>query len=308
MKIALRISVESYRGTREGVPRLLDLLNRLKVGASFMFSLGPDHTGRSIAQGFSQASMYRANHQKVIAHYGTSTLLYGTVLPAPEIGRRCSKVMLDTQAAGFETAIHCWNHRRWQHQIANASASWTASEMNRAYRRYSEIFGGDCRGHGAPSWQMNIHALRLTQRLGYRWASDCRGSHPFVPVWNGELIHCPQLPTTLPTLEELIGNDGITSDNVHQHLMNLTASAQPTGHVFAIRADPHDSRNEASLGNLLSGWLDQGHEVCSLNDLRDSMDFATLPRHELTFRTVPGRAGLLLTQGEEFLSTWKDAA
>jgi hypothetical protein len=123
---------------------------------------------------------------------------------------------------------------------------------------------------------MNIHALRLTQRLGYRWASDCRGSHPFVPVWNGELIHCPQLPTTLPTLEELIGNDGITSDNVHQHLMNLTASAQPTGHVFAIRADPQD--------------------------------FATLPRHELTFRTVPGRAGLLLTQGEEFLSTWKDAA
>ena len=58
-----------------------------------------------------------------------------------------------------------------------------------------------------------------TQRLGFDYCSDTRGTHPFIPMWNAEIIACPQLPTTLPTLDELIGVGGITPDNVAQHLL-----------------------------------------------------------------------------------------
>lgn len=48
MKLALKIDVDTYRGTREGVPRLLDMLKKHNAQATFLFSLGPDHTGRAI--------------------------------------------------------------------------------------------------------------------------------------------------------------------------------------------------------------------------------------------------------------------
>ena len=66
--------------------------------------------------------------------------------------------------------------------------------MQRACDRYTEIFGTAPLTHGAAGWQMNVHALRLTQRLGFEYCSDGRGTHPHLPVWNAELIRCPQLP------------------------------------------------------------------------------------------------------------------
>ena len=52
MKIALKIDVDTYRGTRIGVPRLMEMLKARNAGASFLFSLGPDHTGRAVTRVF----------------------------------------------------------------------------------------------------------------------------------------------------------------------------------------------------------------------------------------------------------------
>ena len=113
------------------------------------------------------------------------TLMYGTVLPGPDIGRRAGDVMRATRDAGFETGIHCWDHVRWQDGVAAANAAWTLTDMQRACDRYQEVFGTRPLVHGAAGWQMNVHALRLTQRLGFEYCSDGRGTHPHLPVWNG---------------------------------------------------------------------------------------------------------------------------
>src|SRR5216117_722180 len=52
MKLALKVDVDTYRGTRRGVPRLVELLKKHGAGATFLFSLGPDHTGRAIKRVF----------------------------------------------------------------------------------------------------------------------------------------------------------------------------------------------------------------------------------------------------------------
>jgi undecaprenyl phosphate-alpha-L-ara4FN deformylase len=48
--------------------------------------------------------------------------------------------------------------------------------------------------------------------------------------------------------------------------------------------------------------------MVSLGRMRDALDPALLPRHEIVRGEIPGRSGSLLLQGEEFLSTWKEAA
>ena len=311
-KLALKIDVDTWRGTLQGVPRLVEILRRHRAGASFLFSLGPDHTGRAIKRVFRPGFMKKVQRTSVVAHYGIKTLMYGTLLPGPDIGRRGADIMRATRDAGFETAIHCWDHVKWQDGVDKANATWTEIEMRRAHERYVEIFGNEAPGHGAAGWQMNPHALRLTQRLGYRWASDCRGTHPFIPVWNAEIVTCPQLPTTLPTLDELVGTDDLTPDNVHLHLLRLTAQgatgAKRRDHVFTLHAELEGLKFGDTLERLLTGWREQGYEMVSLGKMRDALDPALLPRHEMVRGEIPGRAGSLLLQGEEFLSTWKEAA
>ena len=43
-KIALKVDVDTLRGTKEGVPNLARTLARFGLKATFLFSLGPDHT------------------------------------------------------------------------------------------------------------------------------------------------------------------------------------------------------------------------------------------------------------------------
>ena len=301
--IALKIDVDTYRGTLEGVPRLVDVLRRNRAGASFLFSLGPDHTGRAIKRALRPGFMKKVSRTSVVEHYGLRTLMYGTPLPGPDIGLRCGDILRGVQEAGFETGIHCWDHVKWQDNVERADAGWTGEQMRLAVDRYAEVFGAPARVHGAAGWQMNAQALRLTQRLGFTHASDTRGTHPFMPVQNGEIVLCPQLPTTLPTLDELIGIDGTTVDNVHEKLLALTAPHPAHGsHVYTLHAELEGMKLAPVFERLLTAWREQGYDLVALRDLAESLDLARMPRHEIVRGEIAGRSGTLMLQGPEFLA------
>ena len=292
-QLALKIDVDTYRGTREGVPRLVEALQRHHAQATFFFSLGPDHTGRAIKRVFRPGFLGKVSRTSVVEHYGIKTLLYGTLLPAPDIGRKCAGIMRMVQVAGFEVGIHCYDHIRWQDHVANKDAEWTRRELQLAVDRYAEIFGEAPHSHAAAGWQMNRHAFRLMQRLGFEYSSDTRGTHPFIPTWQAEIIACPQLPTTLPTLDELMNRDGISPDNIAQHILGLTAAPSATGHVFTLHAELEGGKWLPIFEQLLQGWQAQGYELVSLRQYLQGLDVGALPRHEVVMREVEGRVGTL---------------
>ncbi len=302
MKLALKIDVDTYRGTREGVPRLIDVLAKHQARATFLFSLGPDHTGRAIKRVFRPGFMKKVSRTSVLEHYGLKTLLYGTLLPGPDIGDRCADILRQVRDSGFEVGIHTWDHIKWQDHVARRDARWTGEEMGAAYLRYSEIFGERARTHGAAGWQMNVHALRLTQRLGFDYCSDTRGRCPFIPIYRGEIIACPQLPTTLPTLDELIGVGDVSADNVASHLLRLSEDPAATGHVYTLHAELEGMKLLPAFETLLAGWKAMGYELIATRELFESLDVRALPRHELIMGEVPGRSGTLAVQGREFLA------
>lgn len=300
MKLALKIDVDTYRGTRDAVPQLMKILTRHRVRATFLFSLGPDHTGRAIRRAFRPGFLGKVSRTSVVSHYGLATLLYGTLLPGPDIGRRCADVMRAVRAEGFEAGIHTYDHVEWQDRAPSAGPEWTEHEMRRAYDRFEQIFGEPAQTHGAAGWQMNPHAYRLTRQLGFRYCSDTRGSFPFIPVCAGEVINCPQLPTTLPTLDEVIGVDGVTAGNVAMRLLGLTAKPARNGHVYTLHAELEGHRLAAVFDQLLSGWRAQGYELVSLREYAQGIDFARLPRHVVIDGAIPGRSGTVAMQGPEF--------
>lgn len=299
-RLALKINVDTYHGTLRGVPALVELLHKHQARATFLFALGPDHAGRAIKRIFRPGFMKRRKRTSVIEHYGLLTLMYGTLLPGPDIGKRCADVLRRVRDAGFEVGIHCWDHVRWQDGITTADNNWVEAEMGKACGRFEEIFAEKPKTHGAAGWQMNRHALRLTQRNGFTYSSDGRGAFPFVPVIDGEIVACPQLPTTLPTLDELIGVDNLTTANVAEHLLQLTATVS-TDQIFTLHAEREGMKRIAILDKLLTGWKEQGFELVATRDIYAALELKNLPRHEVLFSEIPGRSGRLFVQGPEFL-------
>jgi peptidoglycan/xylan/chitin deacetylase (PgdA/CDA1 family) len=302
VNIALKVDVDTYRGTREGVPRLVELLKRHGAGATFLFSLGPDHTGRALKRVFRRGFLSKVRRTSVLSHYGVPTLLYGTLLPGPDIGRRCADIMRRVRDEGFEVGIHTYDHVRWQDHVADEDADWTRRQMELACGRFRDIFGSDPKVHGAAGWRMNRHAYRLTQMLGFGYCSDTRGTRPFVPVYQAEIIACPQLPTTLPTLDEIIGMGGVAVDNVAEHLFERSRDTPPSGHVFTLHAELEGMKLAPVLERLLDGWHVMGYNLVSLREYFESLPNKNLPRHETVVGEVPGRTGTLAVQGPEFLA------
>lgn len=296
MHIALKVDVDTYRGTLEGVPALLRLFDEYQVRATFLFSLGPDHTGRALRRVFRPGFLRKVRRTSVASNYGLKTLLYGTLLPGPHIGRKAGDVMRAVAEAGHEVGIHCYDHVRWQDFVAHKDAAWTRRELERAAEAFQQVFGRPALVHGAAGWQLNPHLLALEQEMGFRYASDVRGKSIFYPELQGVVSRCPQIPTTLPTLDELIGRDGVTEENVHEYVYSASLHLLPQGHVYTLHAELEGMRLLPVMEKLLVMWKSFEGEVCALEDTFNAIDQDAIPTHHIGWCEIEGRSGHLAMQ------------
>ena len=287
-RIALKIDVDTYPGARYGVPALSDQLQRHQAGATFFFTLGPDYSGCE-------------NRQSPARYYPFQSRLYGRYWPAPEIGKACADILRGVAAAGFEIGIHGWNRVFWERKIGEKNVQWAENDLFRACARYAELFSNKPQAHAAPGWLTLRHTLRLTQRLGLSYASDSRGCHPYIPVIDGEIVACPQIPTTLPTLDEILAVEpGYTPEQAADRIVQLSL-AIPGDHVVTLRAELEGVKFASQTERMLSAWREAGCELVALRDLRAGLELDELPRHTVLFSNVPGRSGERMTQGPRFL-------
>jgi peptidoglycan/xylan/chitin deacetylase (PgdA/CDA1 family) len=309
--LTLKIDVDTWRGTREGVPNLVRLLQRHNANATFLFSLGPDHTGWALRRAFRPGFFSKVSRTSVVEHYGVKTLMYGVLLPAPDIGRACAAEMRAVQDAGFECGIHTWDHVVWQDNVRKRDAAWTARQMQQSHDRFTEIFGRKPLTHGAAGWQMNEHAFARLDAFGMAYASDGRamltengaladpsaGPHRLTVA--GNPLSCIQLPTTLPTLDEMLGRSmaGVTVNlaNIAATLLKLTET--PRDHVFTLHAELEGQKLAPIFEQLLQGWRAQGYDFGSMSDYHQKVKNDTLPAYPVRWAELPGRSGELIASG-----------
>jgi len=294
--IALKVDIDTYRGTREGAIRLADLLERLAVPATFLFSLGPDNTGRAIRRAFRRGFLGKVKRTSVLEHYGLKTLLYGVLLPGPHIGRGCREQMREIARRGFEVGVHTWDHVRWQDGVSRASEEWTRRELTLARDQFLEIFGRAPLVHGAAGWQVNRYVPALEAELGFRYASDTRGREPFLPLLENGTAAVPQLPTTLPTLDELIGRPDLGGVDPVEHLLAASETEEARAHVFTLHAELEGGKYLPSFERLVREWQRRGAQLTDLATYAGSLDVAGLPRRRIVAGSVDGRSGKLAMQ------------
>jgi undecaprenyl phosphate-alpha-L-ara4FN deformylase len=299
-RIGLKVDVDTLRGTREGVPRLSALFKKLHIDATFYFSVGPDHTGRAMRRVFRKGFAQKVARTSVLKHYGLKTLMYGVLLPGPDIGREAGAIMRSVHEGGFEVGLHTFDHVRWQDYVAVAPEAWTRVEFERGMNAFKRVFGFYPKSHAAAGWQINAHALELEREYGLHYASDTRGYEPFWPLLKGERSTCPQLPTTLPTFDELLGREGIDESNIASAVFGLSEKSAGSGadglQVFTLHAELEGMLLLDAFEALLTKWLAAGAKIVRMAAIRDLAVQRPLPDQTVIMGEVPGRSGSLAIQ------------
>jgi peptidoglycan/xylan/chitin deacetylase (PgdA/CDA1 family) len=103
------------------------------------------------------------------------------------------------------------------------------------------------------------------------------------------------MPTTLPTLDEVLGVDGVDESNVAAHVLRHTAD-NPHDQVFTLHAELEGQKLAPVFEQLLAGWRAQGHTFATMGDYHAALDRASLPTYPVTWGEIPGRAGELIVQ------------
>lgn len=293
-RLAIKIDVDTDRGTRDGVLPLAEICRRHKVPAVFLFSLGPDNMGKSIYRIFQPGFFRKITRTRVVSNYGLKTLLNGTLLPAPHLGRRYRDIMRAVRDQGFEAGVHCYDHYRWQNHVQRFSLAETRAEFGRAVAEFERIFGEAPRLAGAPGWQCTPHSLAVYDEARLVCASDTRGQGIFLPAMGGQTFRTPQIATTLPTLDELLGRPEFPEEKLVDHYLELIRAGGD--HVLTIHAELEGLhygrhfeellRRAAAMGVTFYSWRQKAAET------------PQPPVCEIRLAELPGRAGLLAVQGE----------
>jgi peptidoglycan/xylan/chitin deacetylase (PgdA/CDA1 family) len=296
-RLALKIDIDTDRGTREGVPNLVADLQEFQVPACFLFSLGPDQTGRAITRVLRPGFFRKVSRTSVVELYGIRTLLNGTLLPAPHIGRRNAEVIRGVRAAGFEVGIHCYNHYRWQDYLATMSAAEVGDEFDAARAEFRRIFGVEPHAAGAAGWQSNPLSRELYERAQLLYGSDTRGAHPFFPRIGERVFSTLEIPTTLPTLDELMGRPEFPDREIPRHYQ--TSLHAERVNVFTLHAEIEGMGRRKLFRELIQVWKERAVHFIRLDDYARELlrDRASIPVCEQALAPIDGRSGLVATQG-----------
>lgn len=220
IKAGLRIDVDTLRGTRIGVRNLLQVLHKNRIKATFFFSAGPDNMGRHLRRLIRPAFLIKMLRSNAAKLYGWDIILRGTLWPGPIIGNHCAIVIQQTADAGHEIGLHAWDHHRWQVNIANMKSEEIHSELMKGKAMLEHIVAKPVLSTAVPGWRCTDTVLEEKEKFDFLYNSDCRGHSIFFPEINGMQVTQPQVPVTLPTYDELIGRNGLTSENYNEFLLS----------------------------------------------------------------------------------------
>lgn len=294
-RLAIKIDVDTDRGTREGIAPLARALEKHKIRGTFLFSLGPDNTGRAIKRVFRPGFFAKVSRTSVVKVYGLRTLMNGVLLPGPDIAKRNANMMRAVALSGHETGIHCWDHVLWQDKLATMSLERTRHEFAKAREAYVRVFGHAARTAGSAGWQADAKSLEAYDEARLDYASDARGTAPFIPRVGDKVFRTIQIPTTLPTLDELLGRPEYPeSQLVDRYLGWLKPGALNT---LTVHAELEGMRYAGWFETLLAAAAARDVEFVNLAEEAAKLDPATLPVAELIQGTVDGRSGTMAVQG-----------
>ncbi|MSR29128.1 MAG: 4-deoxy-4-formamido-L-arabinose-phosphoundecaprenol deformylase [Phycisphaerales bacterium] len=288
MSIGLRIDVDTFRGTRDGIPKLLRILSKRDIQATWYMTLGPDNMGRHLRRMLRPSFALKMVRSGAPSLYGWDIILRGTIWPGQVISEHLATTLRKPADAGHEVGVHAWDHHRWQVGIDSLSDTELDAELARACEAFVAVYGREASTAAAPGWRCTQRVLGLHSSMSLKYRSDCRGpARAFRPRVAGHAIDQPQIPVDLPTYDE--GFAGSSRSDASWNDLLLARIGDDKPHVLTIHAESEGGSKASVFEEFLDRALASGHFFEPLRDW--------LARHppsgegSIVKGTVPGREG-----------------
>jgi undecaprenyl phosphate-alpha-L-ara4FN deformylase len=298
VRLGLKVDVDTLGGLTKGVPALLEILSARDIRASFFVALGPDNSGRAVFRVFRQQGfLEKMLRTRAPSVYGFPTMLYGTLLPAPMIGAAAPGVLPHLAAAGHEVGLHGYDHVRWHDRLLTMTRKEVDQEIRQAQAAFAHILGAPATSFAAPGWQASETSRAALAAAGFFFASDTRGSEPFFPRFGAWISPLLEIPTTLPTLDELLGLSDCTVEEFYALILARLKSGTPQ--VLTIHAELEGGPFRQAFAGFLDLCLARGVTFFRLADWAQKIlqQQKNIPAAPIFQGRLPGRAGTVSRQG-----------
>ena len=270
MSMGLKIDLFTRKGLQETLPALLELLNECQLKATFFPALGPDPA--------------------------RTAGLFGELLGQErDLDIESKYALLSIQEQGHELGATAYDVDQWRRHILQRDAAWTREQLQAGVLAFEELFDERPRAVAVPDFLMNADTPLLEAEFGFDYGCDTRGLSPYFPVSAAGSSCCPQIPVTLPRIEEAVAA-GEPLDEVHQYLFMESQKLLRPGHLFNFTLD--DAAHLRVLENLIVMWMGSERELVPVRQLLEQVEREDIPLHQAGLIKLGDSGPVYAAQGE----------
>ncbi|MCX6749288.1 MAG: polysaccharide deacetylase family protein [Candidatus Pacearchaeota archaeon] len=169
---ALRIDLESFKGIKKGLPKILDLLKKYRIKASFYIPMGGESNILELIRYRKELSNATERKIKVLSKIEMLRM----VLFPKDFVRENQKILRRIILEGHELGIHGWKHRAWTRGLEEININ---KHLDLAINKYKKIFGVYPDSFAAPAFNTNKKVIEILDRKKILVISDLEGEKPF---------------------------------------------------------------------------------------------------------------------------------
>lgn len=164
----LRVDLESYRGIKEGIPKLLDLLKKYDIKASFYLVMGGESNIFDILK---YRGKMTSSDERKIKIWPIKDKIRMVLFPKDFVKSNLD-ILQRIIKEGHELGIHAWKHREWTRGLNRINIE---KSINKSIKKYIKLFNKKPISFASPGFNTNETVLNVLERKGIRFISDFPG-------------------------------------------------------------------------------------------------------------------------------------
>ena len=287
--IGLKTVVDTRRALEEGVRPLLDIYGANSALSSFFMACGNDSRGESFLSLLDPSFHSENSRTQKVRREGFKTAYSGLLSPPRPVSGGLSEAASEIIRKGHDAGLYGFSPAKWKSAVSSRNEDAVALNYERGLSEFEDLLRIRARSFAAPFFLCSNATILLQENFAFDFASDCRGTDPFLPVIDPRVMKTPQVQVTLPTVTEWLaaGNgdersfyEFILKESSIQKYPVLEVSPLYDGIAFA-----------GEFAGFLEKASKEGFAFASLRELLGLRlaEPAPLPRCTLSYGLVEGR-------------------